>query len=82
MTWTQIATSYNAHLYPYERAASEMITTKTVEMIDGWYGQAIMNGKIVYETGPQKDSKAAQVAVDNRLRKCFEWLLENASVEE
>jgi hypothetical protein len=53
----------------------ELIATRAVEARDGWLGQIIMSGEIVYETKPQKTSRDALGKVNRRVHERFKRLI-------
>jgi hypothetical protein len=58
-----------------ERTPTELIATRAVEAKDGWLGQIIMAGEIVYESKPQKNSRAALGKVNRRVHDAFKRLI-------
>ena len=56
----------------------ELIATRAIEAKDGWLGQILMAGEIVYETKPQKDSRAALGKVNQRVHNRFRRLIAGA----
>lgn len=42
-----------------ERTPRELLATRAVESKDGWLGQILMSGEIVYQTEPQVDDDDA-----------------------
>jgi hypothetical protein len=61
-----------------ERTPTELIATRAVEGKDGWLGQIIMAGEIVYETKPQKTSRNALGKVNRRIHDSFRRLIVGA----
>lgn len=54
---------------------SELLSTRAVESRDGWLGQVVMSGEIVYETKPQETSAAALRKVNARIHRAFKQLI-------
>jgi hypothetical protein len=59
-------------------APKELIATRAVESQDGWLGQIIMSGEIVYETKPQQSSQRALGKVNQRVHNRFRRLIAGA----
>lgn len=53
----------------------ELVATRAVEAKDGWLGQILMSGEIVYETRPQKTSQKALGKVNTRIHNAFRRLI-------
>lgn len=58
-----------------ERTPTELIATRAIEAKDGWLGQIIMAGEIVYQTKPQKTSRDALGKVNRRVHNSFRRLI-------
>lgn len=58
-----------------EPTPTELIATRAIQSKDGWLGQIVMAGEIVYETKPQKDSRAALRKVNGRVHNSFKRLI-------
>jgi hypothetical protein len=56
----------------------DLIATRAVESQDGWLGQIIMLGEIVYETKPQETSQRALGKVNQRVHNRFRRLIAGA----
>jgi len=61
----------------------ELIATRATETLNGWVGQIIMSGEIVYETEPQNEdeddelsgSEKALEIVNTRIHEAFKRLI-------
>lgn len=66
-----------------EKTPHQLIATRAIETKDGWLGQIIMSGEIVYETDPQVDddgehvrgSELALEAVNTEIQEAFKRLI-------
>lgn len=56
-------------------APKDLIATRAIESKDGWLGQVIMSGEIVYQTKPQGTPDAALTKVNRRVRARFRRLI-------
>jgi len=54
---------------------TNLLATRAVEAKDGWLGQIIMAGEIVYQTKPQRSSGAALRRVNRRIHDAFRRLI-------
>lgn len=54
--------------------ASLPITTKTVELIDGFVGQVVVNGRIVWQSRPKKLPSKARSAAERRIQAKLEGM--------
>jgi hypothetical protein len=59
-------------------APKELIATRAVESQNGWLGQIIMSGEIVYQTKPQETSQRALGKVNKRVHDRFRRLIAGA----
>ena len=57
------------------RTPKELVATRAIESKDGWLGQIIMSGEIVYETKPQQTSQKALGKVNRRIHDSFRRLI-------
>ena len=61
----------------------ELIATRAVETMDGWVGQIIMSGEIVYEAGPEIEEEGDELSgsekaleiVNTRIHEAFKRLI-------
>jgi hypothetical protein len=60
------------------KTPKELIATRAVESKDGWLGQIIMSGEIVYQTKPQDTSQDALTKVNRRVHNRFKRLIAGA----
>lgn len=58
-----------------ERTPTELIATRAIEAKDGWLGQVIMAGEIVWQSEPQKNSRDALKKVNRRVHEAFKRLI-------
>jgi len=54
---------------------TELLATRAVQAKDGWLGQIIMAGEIVWESKPQKTSAQALRRVNQRVHDAFRRLI-------
>jgi hypothetical protein len=55
----------------YSTGITVAIATRAVESKDGWLGQIIMAGEVVYESKPQESSREALGKVNRRIHDAF-----------
>lgn len=65
-----------------ERTPNELLATRAIESKDGWLGQIIMTGEIVYQTEPQVDSDDEDEDEELKLGKHRALALVNRHVHE
>lgn len=57
------------------RTPRELIASRAIEAKDGWLGQIVMSGEIVYQTKPQETSQKALLKVNRRIHNSFRRLI-------
>jgi len=57
------------------KTPTELLATRAMQAKDGWLGQIIMAGEIVYQTKPQKTSHDALRKVNLRVHNAFRRLI-------
>jgi hypothetical protein len=60
--------------YP-KPASKELLSTRAVQTKEGWLGQIIMSGEIVYESKAFEDSEDALEHVSEHIHKKFKKLI-------
>jgi hypothetical protein len=67
---------------PPVKTPKELLVTRAVEVKDGWLGQVVMDGEIVWETPGWEKAEEALGAANVQVREAFKKLIVGVNATE